>query len=253
HGLLLRWSGDRVRFMMPTTIAPRYGDPLSAGLQPHQIPEFSFDAERSFHLTVAVNGVLQGARFNSPSHFVKVESRSEEAVIELAGEPAMDRDFILEARSSQVEASGALVSRDLDGWVALASFRPRITESTADERRSTKIVVDCSGPMAGDSIAQAKVALERILDGLRPGDLFDIIAFGSTTRALFGSEMPVSETSLAQARRFVRQLDANLGGTEIGAALEAPEMCERERSGRSDPMKSWMCAVRVPVRHPQLC
>lgn len=47
YGLLLRWNGDRVRFAMPTTMAPRYGETLSAGLALHQAPEYAFDAEEA--------------------------------------------------------------------------------------------------------------------------------------------------------------------------------------------------------------
>jgi Ca-activated chloride channel homolog len=221
YGLLLRWNGDRVRFMMPTTIAPRYGDPGAAGLAPHQSPEYAFDAERSFRLSLAVRGFLKDARFNSPSHGISVTPGSQETIIEIAGKPAMDRDFVLEGRASRSEVAGALLAPDLDGWLALASFRPEIPEGDQRERRSVKIVVDCSGSMGGDSITQARTALERILDGLREGDLFEIMAFGNSHRTLFGREMPVSETTLAQARPFVRALDADMGGTEIGAALDA--------------------------------
>ena len=31
-GLLLCWNGDRVRLLVPTTIAPRYGDPSAGGV-----------------------------------------------------------------------------------------------------------------------------------------------------------------------------------------------------------------------------
>ena len=133
----------------------------------------------------------------------------------------MDRDFVLEARISRPEVAGALAARDFDGWVALASFRPAIPSTGDEQRRCIKIVVDCSGSMGGDSAAQARVALERILDGLREGDLFEIIAFGSNWHALFDRETVVTETTLARARRFVRTLDADMGGTEIGAALDA--------------------------------
>ena len=221
YGLLLRWNGDQVRFAMPTAIAPRYGDPVAAGLSPHQIPEYTFDAERSFNLIVAVRGLLKGARFNSPSHNISVASKGESTTIDLTGAPAMDRDFVLEARASHSEAASALLAPDLEGWVVQASFRPEIPVGEHHLRRSVKIVVDCSGSMGGDSITQARTALERILDGLREGDLFEIVAFGSDPRTLFGRETPVSEASLARARRFVRALDADMGGTEIGAALEA--------------------------------
>ena len=220
YGLLLRWNGDRVRFAMPTTIAPRYGDPAAAGLAPHQEPRYVFDATRAFGLAVSVRGLLRGARFNSPSHDIRVATTAGATMVTLTGAPAMDRDFVLEARSSRSDVTGAISARDFDGWVALASFRPAIPAAGHAEPRSVKIVVDCSGSMAGPSIAQAREALERILDSLQANDLFEIIAFGNDQRTLFGRETPVSETTLAQARRFVRALDADMGGTEIQAALE---------------------------------
>ena len=222
YGLLLRWNGDIVRLMMPTTIAPRYGDPSAGGLSPHQSPEFSFDAERSFRLQVVVRGVLHDARWASPSHDIAVTPDGRQTVIEIARPAAMDRDFVLEARSSGTAGTQALLARDDGDWVVLASFRPEIPDlSESAAHRSLKIVVDCSGSMGGDSIAQVRIAGERILDSLRPGDLFDIVAFGTGHRVLFGREMAASRTNIAQARHFVRSLDANMGGTETEAALRA--------------------------------
>ena len=223
-GLLLRWNGDRVRLLLPTTIAPRYGDPAAGGLSPHQSPDFSIDAERAFSLRVAVRGALKDARFNSPSHAVVVTPGSERTTIELAADAAMDRDFVLEARSSRSarsDAAEALLAPDGDGWVVLASVCPDIPDFATDERRCIKIVVDCSGSMNGDSIAQVRVAAERILDSLRTGDQFEFIAFGSGRCTLFGRTMPASEENLARARGFVRRLTADMGGTEIGDALAA--------------------------------
>ena len=225
YGLLLRWNGDTVRLMLPTTIAPRYGDPAAGGLAPHQAPEFAFDAERSFRLQAAVRGALQGARWASPSHDIAVTPDTWQTVIEIARPAAMDRDVVLEARAAAAVDTGdsrALLARDGGGWVVLASFRPELTDLTEPAaHRNLKIVVDCSGSMSGDSIAQVRIAGERILESLRPGDLFDIVAFGSRHRALFGRETPASAANVARARRFVSGLDADMGGTEIQAALRA--------------------------------
>ncbi len=223
YGLLLRWNGDTVRLMMPTTIAPRYGDPTAGGgLAPHQAPEFGFDAERSFRLQAAVRGVLQGARWASPSHAIAITPETARTVIEIARPAAMDRDVVLEARAAQAADTRALLARDGGDWVVLASFRPELTGlSEPAAHRNLKIVVDCSGSMNGDSIAQVRIAGERILDSLRPGDLFDIVAFGSHQRTLFGRETLASTASVARARRFVRGLDADMGGTEIEAGLRA--------------------------------
>ena len=225
YGLLLRWNGDTVRLMLPTTIAPRYGDPADGGLAPHQAPEFAFDAERSFRLQAAVRGALQGARWASPSHDIAVTPDTWQTVIEIARPAAMDRDVVLEARAVTAVDTGdsrALLARDGGGWVVLASFRPELTDLMEPAaHRNLKIVVDCSGSMGGDSIAQVRIAGERILESLRPGDLFDIVAFGSRHRALFGRETPASAANVAHARRFVRGLDADMGGTEIQNALRA--------------------------------
>ena len=228
YGLLLRWNSDVVRLMMPTTIAPRYGDPTAGGgLAPHQAPEYAFDAERSFRLQVAVRGVLQGARWASPSHALAVTPQPDRTVIEIARPAAMDRDVVLEAAAvwegaAHAADGRALLARDGEGWIALASFRPELNGRTEPAaHRNVKIVVDCSGSMSGDSIAQVRVAGERILDSLRPGDLFNVIAFGNNQDAVFGRETVVSADSLDRARLFVRRLNADMGGTEIGAALRA--------------------------------
>ena len=121
-----------------------------------------------------------------------------------------------------MDAGRALLDRDDGDWVVLASFRPEFPDlGESGVHRCLKIVVDCSGSMSGDSIEQVRIAGERILDSLRPGDLFDIVAFGTSHHVLFGREMPASRTNVARARDFVHRLDADLGGTEIESALRA--------------------------------
>jgi len=222
YSLMLRWNENKVRIHIPTTLAPFYGDPNAAGLEPHQTPEYSATDERGFHLNINVVGVLQHAKFHSPSHSINATESDTGTQIQFQPGAAMDRDFILEATSANEQVSGCLLAQDLDGWVALASFRPDLGEISTDcIPRSSKIVVDCSGSMTGDSITQARKALERILDGLREGDYFDIISFGSDHKLLFGKETAVSDASVARARAFVRKLDADMGGTEVAEALQA--------------------------------
>ena len=235
YGLLLRWNGDRVGLVLPTTIAPRYGDPASGGLEPHHAPAYGVGAEQAFRAKVSARGVLSQASWTSPSHHISVASEGQQTTIALDGAAAMDRDLVLEARSNAAPAAEALVARDGDGWVALASFRPEMPRAASvPEGRVVKIVVDCSGSMSGDSIAQVRVAGERILNSLGPADRFDIVAFGSTHRALFGREAPATATNLAQAQRFVGDLDADLGGTGIEAALDATYRIDGEtRTGRN--------------------
>lgn len=218
YGLALRWSGDAVRFFVPTTVAPRYG---VSPLAPHQAPETALTVENRFGLTVRVEGLLRDARMDCATHPVRGRREAGAAVLELAAERAvMDRDFVLTFDAQGGARSYALADLDSGGHVVFASFQPKLGGLARPEPRSVKIVVDCSGSMAGDSIAQAKRALASIIDLLQPADLLNVIAFGSHARALFTHQEPCTPLNLERARRFCSELAANLGGTEIGGALE---------------------------------
>ncbi|MDZ7753017.1 MAG: VIT and VWA domain-containing protein [Gammaproteobacteria bacterium] len=227
YAQLLRWQGDSLRFFLPTTIAPRYGDPGAAGLMPHQVPEHALTAEHGFSLKVGIDGVLAAAAFECPSHPVAVADHGGRRELSLAGGSAlMDRDFVLVLRRPEAAVSQALVARDGEGWVALASFNPVSTAPSRSPPRGVTLVVDCSASMAGDSIAQARNALREITGLLEPTDHFTLIAFGSTHRALFPGLVAATPQNLGRARRFVDGLDADLGGTEIGPALHTAFRCE---------------------------
>ena len=62
-----------LRLLIPTVIAPRYGDPQQdGGLLPHQVPHHSLTVEHPFELTLRLHGALAQARVASPSHLVGV-------------------------------------------------------------------------------------------------------------------------------------------------------------------------------------
>ena len=218
YGLALRWSADMVRFFMPTTVAPRYGE---SPLAPHQVPETALTVENRFGLTVRIEGLLRDARLECPTHKLRQRAEGNATILELdAARAVMDRDFVLTLTAQGGARAYALADRDPAGHVVLASFQPKFGGLAQAEPRSVKIVVDCSGSMGGDSIAQAKRALAAIVDLLRPADRLNVIAFGSHAEALFERQEPCTPATLQKARRFCAALDATLGGTEIGGALE---------------------------------
>uniref|UniRef100_UPI00258FFBC9 VWA domain-containing protein n=1 Tax=uncultured Marinobacter sp. TaxID=187379 RepID=UPI00258FFBC9 len=85
-------------------------------------------------------------------------------------------------------------------------------------RRELLFVIDTSGSMAGESIVQARSALLKGLDSLRPGDYFNVIQFNSQAHSLFARPVPAEGHYLARARQYVEGLNAN-GGTEMAGAL----------------------------------
>ena len=217
YAILYRWAGDRLRFFLPTTIAPRFGE--SPHL-PHQAPEASLTVENQFSLRVEVRGALRDAQFVCPSHAVELVKSPESVVLSLRQPKAvMDRDFILNVKAPQATRSFVLCGQDGEGLAAVASFQPFFPGLQQPRPLNLAIVIDCSGSMQGDSMEQAKQALEGILEGLQPHDRIALIAFGNTANVMANRPLPCNKTNLAKAKRFAKALDANMGGTEIGNAL----------------------------------
>ena len=89
------------------------------------------------------------------------------------------------------------------------------------------LVLDTSGSMRGEKLAQAKGALEFVLDNLNDEDRFNVIAFSTGVRQYAARLQPTEERN--EALYFVRELEA-VGGTDINRALlEAVAQAEGER------------------------
>ena len=103
---------------------------------------------------------------------------------------------------------------DEDGYFALL-FAPE-TQPTARIDRDVILVMDVSGSMEGDKLAQAKDAAQFILERLGEGDRFGIVSF-SRSVTVFGEGLERA----AQAGAGIAHVDALLagGGTNIAGAL----------------------------------
>ena len=220
YGLLLSWQGPSLRFLLPTTIAPRYGDAGAAGLQPHQVPTASLEVDYPLDLSVTLDGELAAATIASPSHPIAVSQSDNGVVVRLTGTPVLDRDFVLTVESQSAQSS-CVLTPDRDRHVALASLR--IPPLALDEEKplALKVVIDCSGSMGGISIAQARKAALELLNLLRPGDFFNVTLFGSNYAHLFRTLVPASPRYVTEASNRLDTLDADMGGTEMQKALDA--------------------------------
>ena len=218
YAMLYRWVGDQLRFFLPTTVAPRFG---ASPHLPHQMPEYSLTVENQFSIQVEVFGSLREAQFVCPLHQVTLDTFADKVVISLTQVRAvMDRDFILNVTAPLAAHSCALGGEDGTGVAVVASVLPFFPGLKQPRPLNLVIVMDCSGSMQGDSLAQAKQALDGILDALQAQDRVTLIAFGSTVKALSDQLLPCTPANLETARRFASQLTADMGGTEIGKALE---------------------------------
>lgn len=217
YAMLYRWTGDSLRFFLPTTVAPRYGESRH---EPHQTPDHSLTVENRFSLRVEVRGALRDAQFSSATHKIEQSESADSLVLSLVEPKAvMDRDFVLSVKAPQAARDFALCGEDGAGTTAIASFQPFFPGLQQPRPLTVAIVIDCSGSMAGDSMTQAKQALQGILENLTPQDRVSLIAFGNHTNLMTERPVACNKTNIAKAKRFVKSLEADMGGTALGNAL----------------------------------
>ncbi len=221
YGMFHHWQGDTLRICLPTVIAPRYGDPAAGGFQPHQAPVTDLLADHSLTLNLAVKGALTGSAIASPSHQVVITKAGDLITVGLARGCQLDRDFILEITAPQGLPLRGYAARDGERTLAWTPFHPVFAGGEERPPLAVTVVVDCSGSMQGDSIGQAREALLRIVESLRPGDFFGLVRFGSAHACYAEKLVAVEDKRLADLRRYIEEIDADMGGTELGTALEA--------------------------------
>ncbi|MDR1166850.1 MAG: VIT and VWA domain-containing protein, partial [Deltaproteobacteria bacterium] len=217
YGQLQNFAEDRIRVVIPTVIAPRYGAPHRRGLlAPHESVEANILAAYPFTLSLDISGETAFGTVSSPSHRLKTSKKEAGLSLSLDGEAFLDRDFIL-AISAIPGKSIAVRASDGEGAVALASFFPEETKTR--EPISLKILLDCSGSMAGASIEIAKKSLRDILGYLTPEDYVSYSQFGSEVAHHVVKMAPANLKTIAELSQKVSETFANMGGTELEGAL----------------------------------
>jgi Ca-activated chloride channel homolog len=117
--------------------------------------------------------------------------------------------------------------------MSLVSFRPKDSEDgyfmllaspelkaaqTASAPKTIVIVIDRSGSMSGEKIAQAREAVKFLIHQIKPADTFNIIAYDSEVEAFRPELQRVKPEMTNAALSFAEGINAG-GGTNINAAL----------------------------------
>ena len=186
-------------------------------------PVLQADSDRNNEAVIKINldAGLALEKIYSPYHEIELDKQADHYQIQLKqGTELANRDFelIWQANASD-SPKAALFTEELNGETyALIMMVPPTVDKTEILSREIIYVIDTSGSMAGQSIIQARTALELALMRLKPGDRFNVIQFNSLTSQLFSQPELLTQTSLQQALIYVRSLEAG-GGTEMATAL----------------------------------
>ena len=240
-------------FVFPTVVGPRYNPPGSTDpesalpctpIQPASAGiavQYLRPGERSGHdiaITIELDAGVEIEDIDASHRIDEVRTGADTATIELANRTTIpNRDFVLDFKVAGGRIkSNLLTYEDPDeadqGYFTMMLYPPK---GLADLRRhplEMVFVLDCSGSMDGQPIAQAKAAVISALDQLEPSDTFQVIRF-SNNASQFGDE-PVRATrrNVNRAKRYVQSLHGS-GGTQmiegIRAALDFPHDRRRLR------------------------
>jgi Ca-activated chloride channel family protein len=252
----LRYEQGRFSLRFPMVVGPRFisGEPLEAEvLQPepgsgwarpttavpdaHRITPPVLAPEEGRRNPVTLEVTLDAGfpleRIDAAYHPISVEEDQGRYRVRLKDGPVYaDRDFQLEWAPAPADAPrAAWFTQQVAGetYGLLMVLPP--SEGTAQPPalpREAIFILDSSGSMHGDSIAQAKSALRMALKRLRPGDRFNLIQFNNEADPLFPVAQPADPAQIQQALRYLDALQAN-GGTNMAPALKLA------LDGRADP------------------
>lgn len=214
-------AGGQRRVELTYAQALRQTDGLVHYRYPLNTEKFSVRNLDDVSVTVEIADRAPIRAVYSPSHPVQVTRRDERrAVVSYeARDIRPDRDFDLYYSLSPEAVAVNLLSYkpfDEDGFFLLLVTPPLAVESDATVPKDVILVLDTSGSMAGEKMAQAQAAAQYVLDHLGPADRFNIVAFSSATR-LF-AERPVPADMRMAGKQFVASLAA-AGSTDINRAL----------------------------------
>jgi len=114
------------------------------------------------------------------------------------------------------------------GYFLLLAGVPSEASSAPPDRREVTLVIDRSGSMRGEKLAQAREAALQVLAGLSEGEAFNVIAYDDGITALSREALVKNPETAARGAAFIRGLEAG-SGTNIHAALmEAVQPAPRE-------------------------
>ncbi|PWW72402.1 VIT-domain-containing protein [Tuber magnatum] len=252
---------DGVKLVIPTVIAPKYGNvPVTAGLvlgdrwrscwgnfsQSVRDIGSAEDAGVSLSITATMSGPIRDVA--SPSHPISVGFGSHSsadgadfnptkahATLALASRSltGLDKDFSLLIKVNNIGDPRAFLAPHptlKDTSTLMVTMVPKLAPPWQDHE--IIFVVDRSGSME-DKIATVRSALQLFLSSLPVGLHFNICSFGSNHSFLWPRSEKYSEVSLNAAKAHAMGLDSDMGGTEILQAMVGA-MKTRRREMRTE-------------------
>jgi len=229
--LLVPQAGN-YQFVFPTVVGPRYNSPQSGNAQAKWVAQPTLREgvapNTAFKLKVALDTPLGIKEIRSATHAIDIRKSNDDQHADVAlaqsGEPANNRDFVLDYRlASEKIESGLMLYKgqgeNPENFFLAMVEPPKSVAASAISPRDYIFVVDISGSMHGFPLDTAKVVLERLIGGLRPSDTFNVLLFSGSNRMLSPQSVPATRANIEQALSTIKNYSGS-GSTELIPALK---------------------------------
>lgn len=198
---------------------------LTDFLFPLSTARFTSQPLEQLNIRVAIESDSPMKSIYSPTHPVEVQRptpNSAIAQIKLTNTvPSSDFRLFYDAETGPI--TGSVISyrpSDSEDGYFLFLASPEIKPANVERpKKIVLLVVDKSGSMSGQKIEQAKGALKFVLNNLREGDLFNIVAYETRLESFKPELQLYNETTRTQALAYIDGVYAG-GGTNIHGALK---------------------------------
>lgn len=207
YSQLLRKSGNLTDLLVPLSTARFTSSPLE---------------NLSFEVSVETTNEIKSVY--SPSHAIEVKRPdAKRATVKFEGKnlvPTADFRLLFDTSDGKLGASviSYRPSTDEEGYFLLLASPEVKSEGAERQKKTVILVLDRSGSMSGKKIEQAREALKFVLNNLREGDTFNIIAYDSSIESFRPELQKYDEETRKSAVGFVEGIYAG-GSTNIDGAM----------------------------------
>ncbi|CAF0897560.1 unnamed protein product [Adineta steineri] len=234
-------NGKKIRFVIPTTIAPRYNPTKGEITSPAGT---NYKYVQSSPYTIQFQCEIEKKNISSvssSSHPIQVDlSQQDYYLIKFSQDKTyLDRDILVDINLIENHSNTILA---IESNALMVSFTPNEKDCQQAMNNDNNIeitnefvfIVDCSGSMIDENkIGFARQSMLLFLKSLPLNSYFNIIRFGSNYKLLFNDATVIyNEENCKQAEQMINKMEADLGGTELVKPLKWLEAHE-PKEGRS--------------------
>lgn len=202
----------------------RTGHGLTDFLFPLSTAKYTSHPVEKIDFQIAIESGIEIKNVYSPTHSTDIQrSDAHHAKVSLTAKnviPTGDFRLFFDVGKGKFGTSVVSYRPDDgdDGYLLLLASPQFKTPEMERPKKTVVFVVDRSGSMEGEKIEQARAALKFVLQNLREGDLFNIVAYDTGVESFRPELQRYNNRTRKEALGFIQSIYAG-GGTNIDGAL----------------------------------